>query len=186
MWIFISNQFSLLDNNTFKINILSFNAYGFKGYYDLVDNELLNYPDIVFVCRHWLKPCELSHFNNTYNSKKCWTYMKSSVDAESVLEGWAHGGMGWICNKTNNVTYKAIDIDNDRISGIQIIVQGKTVMNILDVYLPFHNGSSDQIELYGETLECLHSKIDSYHGEPIIIVGDFNATLPQQQSLSHN
>ena len=94
--------------------------------------------------------------------------------------------MGWICNKTNNVTYKAIDIDNDRISGIQIIVQGKTVMNILDVYLPFHNGSSDQIELYGETLECLHSKIDSYHGEPIIIVGDFNATLPQQQSLSHN
>jgi len=76
-----------LDNNTSKINILSFNAYGFKGSYDLVDNELLNYPDIVFVCRHWLKPCELSHFNNTYNSKKCWTYMKSSVDAESVLEG---------------------------------------------------------------------------------------------------
>jgi len=60
--------------------------------------------------------------------------MKSSVDAESVLEGRPDGGIGWICNKTNNVTYKGIDIDNNRISGIQIIVQGKSVTNILGVY----------------------------------------------------
>ena len=55
-------------------------------------------------------------------------------------------------------------------------------MNILGVYLPYYNGSVDQIELYGETLECIQALIDQYQGEPLLIVGDFNATLPQQNS----
>ena len=112
-------------NQNNNINILSYNAYGFKSSHNLVDNELANESDIVFICEHWLKPSELGNFKNTYKNTNCWTFIKSSVDAESVLEDRPHGGVGWICNKINNVSYRGIDIDNDRLSGVQIVAHGK-------------------------------------------------------------
>ena len=108
------------------------------------------------------------------------------MDAESVLEGRPHGGVDWICIKINNVSYRGIDIDNDKLSGVQVVTRGKIKMNIIGVYLPYHNGSVDQIELYGETLECLQSIIDLYQGQPLVIIGYYNAALPQKQSLRYN
>ena len=110
------------------IHILIYNAYGFKSSYHLVDNELLIQSDIVFMCEHWFKPNELGQVRKTY--------IKSSIDAETVLEGRPHEGVGLICNKVDHVTYKGIDTDNERISGIQLIANGKVHMNILGVYLP--------------------------------------------------
>ena len=43
-----------------------------------------------------------------------------------------------------------------------------------------------QIELYMETLQHLQSIIDCYAGQPILIVGYMNASLPQHESLSVN
>ncbi|KAK2139090.1 hypothetical protein LSH36_2039g00011 [Paralvinella palmiformis] len=54
-----------------------------------------------------------------------------------------------------NIAYKIIDIDNERVSGIQLISKDQVLMNIIGVYLPFYDGSADQIELYAESLQCL-------------------------------
>ena len=59
-------------------------------------------------------------------------------------------------------------------------------MNIIGVYLPYFNGSADQIDLYGETLQTLQVVLDSHQGEPLMVVGDMNASLPQQQPLARN
>jgi exonuclease III len=74
----------------------------------------------------------------------------------------------------------------NRNCGIQLISNGRLHLNILGVYLPFHDGSAEQIELYGETLECLQSVLELHQGEPLMIVGDMNAALPQQQSLARH
>ena len=41
------------------------------------------------------------------------------------------------------------------------------------------DSTMDQIELYGETLQCLQVVLDSHEGEPLVIVGDINASLSQ-------
>ena len=84
------------------------------------------------------------------------------------------GGVGWICKRMPNISYKIIDIDNERVSGIQLISKGQVLMNIIGVYLPFYDGSADQIELYAESLQYLHQ------GEPLVIVGEMNAAFPQK------
>ncbi|KAK2139462.1 hypothetical protein LSH36_1772g00003 [Paralvinella palmiformis] len=78
-----------------------------------------------------------------------------------------------------NISYKIIDIDNERVSGIQLISKGQVLMNIKGVYLPFYDESADQIELYAESLQCLQSVLELHQGEPLMIVGDMNAALPQ-------
>ena len=105
-----------------KINILSYNAYRLKS---SIDNELCAKDcDIVFICEHWLKPCDISNVCSKYKSQRCWTYFKSSDDPESVLVGRPHGGVGWICKRLHDISYKVMEIDNNRICGIQVISDG--------------------------------------------------------------
>ena len=121
-----------------------------------------------------------------YKSQRCWSHFKSSINPEDVLVGRPHGGVGWICKYIPNVTYKVMEIDNERICGVQLFSNGQLKINFIGVYLPFYNGTMDQIELYGETLQCLQVVLDSHEGEPLVIVGDMNASLPQQQTLTCN
>ncbi len=106
------------------------------------------------------------------------------MDPETILVGRPHGDVGWICKRIPNITYKVIDIDKERFSGIQLIANGQVLMNIIGVYLPFHNGSVDQIELHAESLQFLQSVLELHQGEPLMIVGDMNAALLQRQQLS--
>ncbi len=75
-------------------------------------------------------------------------------------------------------------IDSMRISGAQILSQGKIMMTIFGVYLPHYNGDPEQIQLYAETLDLLQSLIDDCDESPSMIVGDFNASLPRQQNIN--
>ena len=53
--------------------------------------------------------------------------------------------------------------------------------------MPYHNGKIEQVELYVETLELLQDVIDTHGaGSPLVIVGDFNASLPQGETLHRN
>jgi hypothetical protein len=110
--------------------------------------------------------------------------MKSSVNAEELLIGRPHGGIGFIANRQKNITYKPITIDSDRITGVQVISGGKTLLTVFGVYLPYYNGHNDQIQLYSETLDILQSSIDAMDPSPMMIVGDMNAPLPKHIQLS--
>ena len=50
--------------------------------------------------------------------------------------------------------------------------------------MPYFNGNIDQTQQYKETLELLQDLLDTYSsGTPCMIMGDFNAALPQQSTL---
>ncbi len=96
-----------------------------------------------------------------------------------VLVGRPHGGVGFVFKSMQGIVYKPIDIECDRMMGLQLINNGKPVLNILGVYLPYFDGSEDQIALYSETLDILQSAVNDCANVPCIIVGDMNAPLPQ-------
>ena len=52
--------------------------------------------------------------------------------------------------------------------------------------MPYHNGQTDQLQLYMETLDILQDTLDVYsESTPVMIMGDFNASLPQHNLISN-
>ena len=114
-----------------EIKSVSFNCLGFKSSSAFIDNLCIEY-DICFLYEHWLEPLELPFVKSLYKDKNIWSHLKSSVDPESVSSGRPHGGVGFLCKESGDVTYR-----------------------VLGVYMPFYTGSSEQTELYIETLDLL-------------------------------
>ena len=107
------------------------------------------------------------------------------MDPETLHTGLPYSGVGFICKKHPGVNYVHIDVDNDRLSVLQLMSKGSIVVTILGVYLPYFNGQGDQAELYTETFDCLQNLCDIYvQKSPIMILGDFYAALPQQTCLT--
>ena len=108
--------------------------------------------------------------------------MKSSIDPEEFLAGQPYGGIGFVANRVKNITYKPLMIDCDRITGVQLMCRGETLLNIFGVYMPFYNVKLSQINLYKETLDILQAAMDKITG-PVMIVGDMNTSLPKHNTL---
>ena len=77
------------------------------------------------------------------------------MDPEVVQIGRSYGDVGFVCRESEGITYISREVNSDRMCAIQVKSGNSTVLNIFGVYLPCHNGTSKQIELYAETLELL-------------------------------
>ena len=56
----------------------------------------------------------------------------------------------------------------------------------LYTYLPYHKDQTDQLQLYMETLDILQDTLDVYsESTPLMIMGDFKASLPQHNLISN-
>ena len=75
--------------------------------------------------------------------------------------GRPHGGIGFIAKHREDIVYRPIVIDSNRITGVQLISNGQVILILYGVYMPNFNGQSDQIEPYSETLDILQSTIDN-------------------------
>ena len=167
-------------------NCVSYNCLGYKSSSMYVDMLCRNH-DICFLCEHWLRPHEVPTLKSTFRDQGYWSVFKSSMDPEVVQIGRSYGGVGFVCRESEGITYISREVNSDRICAIQVKSGNSTVLNIFGVYLPCHNGTSKQIELYAETLELLQDAIDTCESNtPIMILGDFNASLPQGDSLPTN
>ncbi len=111
----------------------------------------------------------------------CWTHFECSIDCDHISTDRPYGGLAWICKQIKSVSYKVIERDSDRVSGLQVIQNGCVKLNSIGVYLSHYNGSAQQIQMYGETLE-IQGVLHSHSGEPVIRVGDMNASVPQTLS----
>ena len=49
-----------------QIDILSINCQGIKSNFNYINYLLNNECDLMFVCEHWLKPCDLVEMNTTF------------------------------------------------------------------------------------------------------------------------
>ena len=151
---------SLMDSDFNKeIRCATFNCLGFKGSHSLIE-QLSSINDICFICENWLKQHELSHVQQTLHGQGKWIYLKSSMDHEVVYRPF--GGVGFICKNQEGLTYRCIDVDNDRICVLQVISCQKPLLTIIGVYMPYFNGHHEQLELYVETLDVLQYTLDNY------------------------
>ena len=91
-----------------------------------------------------------------------------------------------MCNPICNISYKVVPNDSDRICILQLLTGGKLILAIYGVYMPYFNGSRDQLELYSETLNALQCSIDSSDPSPIMVIGDLNADLPRHIGLNRH
>jgi exonuclease III len=110
--------------------------------------------------------------------------MKSSMNPDEPSVGRPFGGLGFICKSTDSrISYKALHIEHDRIAGIEIKHEASTLLTVFGAYLPFFSGTVEQTALYSETVDHLHGLVDACSG-PVIIMGDLNAALPEQATLT--
>ena len=174
-----------------QISIVNFNCFGNKNSSALVEKLSTDY-DIVFLCEHWLRPDELPCVKSLYTSKDNWSYFnwsyfKSSVDPEATSCGRPHGGVGFIGKTSSDYTYRIKHVTSDRLCAIQIVNDSNVLLTVIGVYMPFYTGSSDQIELYVETLDILQAAVVKCGASsPLMIVGDFNTSLPPSILLRGN
>ena len=171
-----------------NIHLIHFNCNGLNSSINDVF-DLLNDRNnaIFFISEHWLRSEELNGINDMCKSEGLWSHFKSSVDPEVILTGRPYGGVGFICKRENSSIYsfRIINVECDRVAAIQVVKNGQVLMNIIGLYLPYFNGRPEQSETYAETLDIVQSIIDSCPNAPIVIMGDMNASLPQNQNL-HN
>jgi len=168
-----------------NFDVWSYNCKGLKSSCGTIENILNNMEcDIMFLCEHWLTPHEIPVFNERFINNDMWVTLKSSVDPENIMIGRPHGGIGFIAKKVSKIVYRPIAIDSDRICGMQITSGGKLLLTVFGIYLPYYKGTTNQIQLYSETLDILQSSLDTIEPSPVMIVGDMNTSLPQHHQLS--
>ena len=176
--------------NTFTRNlrVFSYNCNGIKSCTNELIHELCNYSDLILVSEHWLQEFEIPTMKAIFKDAGFSAHLKSSVDPEEALIGRPHLGVGFVFRKIPGLIFKPFSIDNQRLCGLSILQQStkQVLLNVFGVYLPYFNGSPDQIALYAETLDHLQTLIDNCNGAPVMIAGDMNASLPKHRVLHRN
>ena len=136
--------------------------------------------DIVFVCEHWLKPCDIPTVQMSYQSNNMWTNIKSGMQMNDTYIGRPYGGVGFIARKMANITVRDLMQDDDRISVIELRYNSMICLTVIGVYMPYHSNSS--CIAYSETLDKIQGIINNVTS-PFMIVGDMNASLPSRAKL---
>lgn len=102
-----------------NINMLSLNCQGIKGNLGYINNMLLAKYDIMFVCEHWLRPCDMYTFNSMYRTQHIWSNLKSGMSVEHESNsGRPYGGVGFICKKQKRYHFRDVQNQDERISVI--------------------------------------------------------------------
>ena len=173
-----------MTNASYELSLVNFNYNGLKGSLDYV-SHLVSNNDIVFICEHWLCPGEFYDIRQIFSDSVC--YLKSSIKSDTVLKVRPYGGLGFVCKKKKYISYKSLDVNSDRISVLELSVNNNVLFNfnIIGVYLPYNNQTSESLELYLDIIDKIDSFMDN-SSIPTIIVGDFNTTLPQISRLTAN
>jgi len=143
--------------------------------------------DILFVSEHWLLTSEIMCFSkdilNNYD-----VFMKSSMTSEDLTTaGRPFGGVGFVCKRKTKFTYDTLQCESDRLIGLEVNYHGTKVLTIYGAYMPYHNGSARQTELYMSTLNELDILIEETSGPaPFLVMGDMNTELPMSAQLRAN
>ena len=176
----VSPNYDNMNLNT-PLDIFSFNCHGLNGCFNDITYELLNNSNIGFISEHWLHPSELPGVKRLLQQNNLNSFLKSSINPEETLVGRPHGGIGFIYRNVEGLTFTCPDTDNDRLAIMKISHRqsGRIVLNLIGVYLPHHNGSPEQIALYSDCLDQLHSILEDCTMGPVLIVGDMNAAIPR-------
>lgn len=166
-----------------SINIASWNATGIMSCASYA-SALLRRKDLYFlgICEHWIYP-QNSSFLNTINNE--YTGLAICDRALNVPSGRrvGKGGVALLWHRALNNFVTPLDIDSDRICGIQYRVNERLSIYILQVYTPCNNYT---ISVYREFIYYLHAVASTYSQNGLLIlIGDFNAHLQGRKIIKN-
>ena len=69
------------------------------------------------------------------------------MDPEVIQKGKSHCGVGFICKKKNQISYRSFDVNSNRVCAVQLLSSQSVVLTIIEVY---------------KTLGILHDIVDAY------------------------
>ena len=152
-----------------KLKICGWNMQGSNSSLPYV-KQLLYKCDILCVSEHWLYKCDQHRLdiNSDFH-----VHAKSSNDLDENCYGKYRGFGGVAIYWNSKLSASPINIDNDRICGIQIHLPDHATIHVLSVYLPSKGNKYSDFGCYLDMLNEIYCLLE--HSGPVIICGDFNA-----------
>ena len=110
------------------------------------------------------------------------------MDPEAHIKGCPYGGVGFICAKMEDISYRVVNCESNRVCAVQVLHSGSmletclvytypSIMGVLSRLSP--TGIAEQIESYMDTLNKVQCLIDIYgESTPDMVTGDFNPLMP--------
>lgn len=158
-----------------RLALMSWNASGIMSSGMYLGRTLDDYDiDICGISEHWLYKKDLQFFGSINNSYKYYAVSDFDLDRPSRRRV-GKGGVALLWKRTINNRISVLDLDDDRLIGIQYQLSKDTYMYIIQVYLPSANHNIGKFEEYLFRLQDLCS-IYSDRGT-LILIGDFNSHL---------
>lgn len=158
-----------------KLNIMCWNC---RGVYSAIPylSEFLseNEINICGLSEHWLRSYQL-HALDTIN--KDYYSIPKGVDFYNpdAYECNTRSGVAFLVSRNLSSYVTTIDIDSDRIIGIELNIPNGRSYLILSVYLP---ATTQPFHLFRENIEMLHELISTYHeSKSVLVIGDFNTKI---------
>ena len=130
----MSTETNNAEGETQILQITGFNVHGLSSTKDYM-KVLMNECDIIGISEHFLYEHELYKLQEIDPSFECVSKSSKNLTAASYGHHIGHGGIAILWKKTlQGIT--PVNIDNDRICGIQLTTKNKQLLTILSVYLP--------------------------------------------------
>ena len=174
--------------------IETFNCKGFKSQCDYIFYRLKDDVDVMCLSETWLRPNELTivkkllSISHELKDNKYSVFSKSGMcEADNNHNGRPYGGVTVICKEKHGLSYRSLDVANDRILCVGVYDKTGTLIQVVcNIYLPFYKPcDQNQYDEYISAIDALQGVIDTYGMlAPIKICGDFNCQLPCTNVLS--
>ena len=128
--------------------------------------------DVCGLAEHWLMPHN-SHFINCISTEySAHTVCDKDLDYRSKI---GKGGVAIMWKKTYDKHVVPVNVESDRVVGIQFEIAPMVYVYIFQIYLPC---STYPISLVKEHIDLLYDLYSIYSGKgPVIFMGDFNSSL---------
>ena len=129
--------------------------------------------DIVFLQEHWLFPADLPSLNTVHSNFS--SFGISSMDPSAgLIAGRPFGGVAVLWRNTLGQHVKPIMYDDDRIIGLECILEDVKML-LIGVYLPY--STHQNFDTYVHYLAKLKTIIDDFDSPYVCVLGDFNADI---------
>ena len=179
-------QYLRIQTNSFmglQLNLSSWNATGIMSSASYLSSFLdHNGVHIIGISEHWLFNHNM-HFIDSINS----AYTGFGIADNSLLlnnnRNIGKGGVALLWRRSMSTWISPLDIDSDRICGIQLTL-GNSRFYIIQVYAP---SSNHILQSFKDFIDLLHSVISMYSDDgTVIVMGDFNAHLQSKTYIKPN
>ena len=138
--------------------------------------------DIILLQETWLADFDLSMLSSIH--KDFYGQGISSMKSDTqVLVGRPYGGLAVLWRKSLGNRCRVVDLDDDRLMGMEITDENGCKLLILNVYLPYSaSDNKDEFLFYLSKLENIMSNFETPYS---IACGDFNSHTNMTGTSSH-